>query len=319
MTKPAYDAILLLSFGGPEQPEDVMPFLENVTRGRRIPRERLEEVARGYLAFGGKSPINDQCRELIAVLQPLVPLPIYWGNRNWHPYVADALREMAAAGVRRAIVLATSAWSSYSGCRQYLEDIERARAEVGESAPVCDKIPPFCSEDGFIEAMADRVRTALAEFGGEPAELLFTAHSIPLSMSTTSQYVEQLKEACRRTAELAGHPEHSLAYQSRSGAPSQPWLEPDIRDALATVSVRNVVVAPIGFLSDHMEVKVDLDTQARARAEELGLRFVRAGTVGTHPRFVRMLRELIEDQMRRGEPSRVCPADCCPPPHPPGR
>lgn len=313
MTQTPYDAILLLSFGGPERPEDVMPFLENVTRGRRIPRERLEEVAKGYLAFGGKSPINDQCRELIAALQPEVPLPIYWGNRNWHPYLADTMREMKKAGVRRAIALATSAWSSYSGCRQYQEDLDRARAEVGEGAPECDKVPPFCGEDGFVEAMAARVRDALDQFGEEPAELIFTAHSIPLSMVETSKYVEQLTDACRRTATLAGHPEHSLAYQSRSGPPTQPWLEPDIRDALTPLAGRNVVVAPIGFLSDHMEVKVDLDTQARAHAESLGIRFVRAATVGTHPRFIRLLKELIEEQIRLGRPARVCPVDCCRP------
>ena len=316
MPKIRYDALLVLSFGGPDRREDVMPFLERVTRGRNIPRERLEEVAGNYYACGGKSPINDQCRALIEALRKELPgLPVYWGNRNWHPLVEDTMRQMRDDGVRRAVVFVTSAWSSYSGCRQYREDLERARAAVGDDAPVCDKLRQFCFEPGFIEPLADNVRAALAR---GPANLLFTAHSIPLSMAAGSRYVEQLSESCRLVAGLAGGPEYKLVYQSRSGPPGQPWLEPDLRDALTAIAAgagpRAVVVAPIGFISDHMEVVFDLDVQAREHAGKLGLSMIRCATAGTDPRFIRMIGKLIEERSRLGEEANWCREDCCPAP-----
>jgi ferrochelatase len=331
-----FDAVLLLSFGGPEGPDDVIPFLENVLRGRNVPRERLLEVAEHYQHFGGKSPINDQNRELIAALQSElqaheIQLPIYWGNRNWHPLLADTVARMQADGIRHALAIATSSFSSYSGCRQYLEDIDRAAAQVGAGAPAIEKLRLYYNHPGFLEAQADRLRVALGQLPIErrsAARLLFTAHSIPLSMSAGCSYVAQLQEASALVAEMVGFDEWQLVYQSRSGPPSQPWLEPDVSDALEQMAqggnVRDVVLAPIGFLSDHMEVIYDLDTVAQEKAQELGLNLVRAGTVGCHPRFVSGLRELIAERL---DPSRprlslgaagpwpdVCPADCCPPP-----
>jgi len=305
---PAFDALLLVSFGGPEQREDVIPFLENVLRGRDVPRERLLAVAAHYYHFGGRSPINDQNRALIAALREAVKIPIYWGNRNWHPLLADTVRQMRDDGVRRAIAFPTSAFGSYSGCRQYLDNIQRARAEVGDDAPEIVKIPPFSGHPSFLEAMTDRVRAALDELPG--ARVVFTAHSVPVSMAQASPYVEQLEAASRRVAEAAGAGEWSLAYQSRSGPPTQPWLGPDIRDYLRETP-GDTIIAPIGFLSDHMEVIYDLDMEARAVCEELGIRMVRAGTVGTHPAIIRMIAELIER-----EPE-ACAADCCPAPQRP--
>ncbi|MBE0658106.1 MAG: ferrochelatase [Bryobacteraceae bacterium] len=322
----SYDAILVLSFGGPEKPEDVMPFLENVTRGRNVPRERLEEVAENYMMFGGRSPINDQCRALIDVLKPElaghgVGLPIYWGNRNWHPFIEDTMRQMAADGVKRALVFVTSAYSSYSACRQYLEDIERARAAVGVGAPVCDKLRHFYNRPGFLDALADRLFEAFAkvEAGNQAgAHLVFTAHSVPVAMARTSKYVEQLEEVASHLAARMGRTDYRLVWQSRSGPPSQPWLEPDIKDALAEIAAgsgsRDVVVQPIGFISDHMEVIVDLDTQAMEHAQGLGLRMVRAGTAGTHPRFIEAIRELIVERIETGEAANPCLANCCPSP-----
>ena len=266
-----YDAILLVSFGGPEKTEDVIPFLENVLRGRNVPRERMLQVAGHYYHFGGRSPINDQCRELIAALRREIDLPIYWGNRNWHPMLADTVRQMAADGVRRALAIATSAYSSYSGCRQYIENIAAARAAVGPDAPEVDKLPPFWSHPGFVEANADRVSAALARIPEDrraAARLVYTAHSIPLAMAATCRYEEQLVETARRVSERAAHDEWDLVWQSRSGPPTQPWLEPDILDhlrALAENGVRDVVVSPLGFLSDHMEVMYDLDEEAAVR------------------------------------------------------
>jgi ferrochelatase len=306
----AYDALLVVSFGGPEKREDVIPFLENVLRGRNVPRERMLEVAEHYYHFDGRSPINDQNRELVALLRSTIGLPVYWGNRNWHPLLADTVREMRVDGIRRAVAFATSAFSSYSGCRQYLEDIDRARAAVGEDAPRIDKIQPFSSHPGFIEAVTDRVRTALAELPN--ARLVFTAHSVPAAMAHSSGYVAQLEEASARVARAVGRSEWKLAYQSRSGPPTQAWLEPDICDYLRQIR-SDVVIVPIGFLSDHMEVLYDLDTGARAVCDELGIRMVRAGTAGTHPAMIRMIVELIEK-----EPV-PCPEDCCPAPHRAGR
>jgi ferrochelatase len=298
---PRFDALLIVSFGGPEKREDVLPFLENVLRGRNVPRERLLEVAEHYYRFDGRSPINDQNRELIAALRSAVEIPVYWGNRNWHPMLADTVGQMRDDGIRRAIAFATSAFGSYSGCRQYLENIQQARAEVGEGAPEIAKIRPFSSHPLFIEAMADRVRAALAQLPG--ARVIFTAHSVPVSMAETSPYVEELELASSRVAEAACARDWALVYQSRSGPPGQPWLEPDIRDYLRELR-SHAVIAPIGFLSDHMEVIYDLDTEARAVCDELGVRMVRAATVGTHPSVIRMIAELVEQ-----EPE-TCPG-CC--------
>jgi len=322
-----FDALLVLSFGGPERSEDVLPFLDNVTRGRGIPRERLLEVARNYYRLGGASPINEQCRALIAALRKDfdahgLKLPIYWGNRNWHPFVEETLRQMRAGGVRRTLVLVTSAYASYSACRQYLDDLERARTAVGAGAPEFERLPVYCLLPGFIEPLIDRARAAFEQLPAErraAARLLFTAHSIPLEMVRTSKYLDQLKEVARRVAEGIGHAEYRLVFQSRSGPPHQPWLEPDVRDALreaAQAGVKDVVIAPIGFVSDHMEVKFDLDTQARELADSLGVNMVRAATVGTHPRFIAMIRELIEKRLSGASPACPWPCEehCCPPP-----
>jgi protoporphyrin/coproporphyrin ferrochelatase len=329
---PDYDALLVLSFGGPNGPEDVIPFLENVLRGRNVPRERMLEVAEHYQHFGGVSPINQQNRELIAALEVElrehgITLPIYFGNRNWHPLLPDTLRQMAADGVRRALAFFTSIFSSYSGCRQYRENIAAAQAIVGPAAPQVDKLRAFFNHPGFIAAMSDRVRDALAEFTADvrpSVPILFTAHSIPLAMAANCEYERQLLESCRLVAESRGQTTWRLVYQSRSGPPQQPWLEPDISDALrelAAAGGKHVAVAPIGFISDHMEVLFDLDEEARQTADNVGLKMVRAGTVGVHPRFVQMIRELIQERLS-GSSERlaigtlpashdVCPADCC--------
>lgn len=320
-----YDAILVLSFGGPEKPEDVMPFLENVTRGRQVPRERLEEVAKNYYSFGGRSPINDQCRELIAALrQELdghgIHMPIYWGNRNWHPFLSDTMAQMAADGIKRALAFVTSAYSSYSACRQYREDIERARLSIGPAAPVCDKLRHFSSHPGFLEPLTRNLQAALEKIPAERrtgAALLFTAHAIPIAMAQTSKYVQQITEVAATLSANIGRLDYRLVWQSRSGPPSQPWLEPDILDALdeaRDAGVADVVVAPIGFISDHMEVIADLDIQAAGRAKSLGLNMVRAATVGADPRFVAMIRELIEERLEGRLDVEPCLANCCPNP-----
>ena len=338
-----YDAILIVSFGGPEAPDEVVPFLENVTRGRGIPKERLEQVGAHYHLFGGKSPINDQCRELIAALEAELPnhgidLPVYWGNRNWTPMLADTVQQMADDGIERAIAFVTSATSSYSGCRQYREDIERAQAEVGDAAPEIHKIRQFYDHPGFIDPMVDSVSAALDSLGeqAESARLVFTAHSIPLSMSSTSDYEAQLLEASRLVAARAGRTEEQrtdfdLVWQSRSGPPQVPWLEPDINDHLEALSATGesaVVVIPIGFISDHMEVMYDLDTEAIATAERLSLGFARAGTVGTDPRFITAIIQLIEERRVDGEVLALgsldvrpdfCAPGCCPAPQRPSR
>lgn len=332
-----YDAILVVSFGGPEKNEDVLPFLENVTRGRNIPRERLLEVAEHYYHFGGKSPINDQNRELIAALAAELKasgpdLPIYWGNRNWHPMLADTLMQMKDDGVKHALAFMTSAYSSYSGCRQYRENIAAAQEEVGEGAPKVDKLRDFYNHPGFIEASAERVRKAMSQF--LPNELpetrfVFTAHSIPCSMAETSAYERQLRETARLVSEAVGVSSWDLVYQSRSGPPSQPWLEPDVLGFLRQMGARNVIIVPIGFISDHMEVLYDLDIEAAELARELGIKLVRAGTVGAHPTFVKMVQNLIVERILPNEPRLalgrfgpnhdVCPADCCPAPARAGR
>ena len=340
MTTPQpYDAVLLVSFGGPEGPDDVIAFMENVTRGRGIPRERLEVVSEHYRLFGGVSPINGQNRLLIAALETELAtaglhLPVYWGNRNWHPLLADTLGHMRADGVERAIAFVTSAYSSASGCRQYREDIARAQDLIGPGAPVVDKLRVFFNHPGFIEPMVDNVMVAIARLAIDAPELAFTAHSLPMAMASTSDYVPQLEEASRLVADAASarigrNLPWTLVFQSRSGDPGQQWLEPDICDHLTerhSAGSQGVVMVPIGFISDHMEVVYDLDTQARGRAEALGLLIVRAATVGTDPRFVTMIRQLIEERIAVDtghEPVRlalgsagpshdVCAVDCCP-------
>jgi ferrochelatase len=335
MSDGLYDAVLLVSFGGPDGPADVMPFLENVLRGRNVPHERMLEVAEHYHHFGGKSPINEQNLALLAALRAELErhgphLPVYWGNRNWHPLLTDTLREMADAGVKRALAFVTSAYSSYSGCRQYRENIAAACASLGDRAPQVDKIRVFFNHPGFVGPMAARVREALGRFPeAERASVpvLFTAHSIPSSMAEGCRYVAQLTEASRLVAVEAGAEKWQLVYQSRSGPPTQPWLEPDVCDAirgLHAAGTRKLVIAPIGFISDHMEVLYDLDTEAADLCRELGIEMVRARTVGTDPAFVAMVRDLIAER-HFAEPSRlaigtlpashdVCPLDCCPAP-----
>ena len=331
-----YDALLLVSFGGPEGPEDVLPFLGNVTRGRNVPPERLAEVAEHYLQFGGKSPINDQNLALIAALRDEldrsgIDLPIYWGNRNWHPLLADTLAEMAANGVRHALAFATAGYSSYSSCRQYQENLADAREAVGVQAPLIDKIRPFFNHPGFIDAQTEVVATSLATLP-EPlrasAHLAFCAHSIPSAMAEACDYEAQLAETARLISErLGGDNPWEVVYQSRSGPPQVPWLEPDISDHVSALGARGVaavVMVPLGFVSDHMEVLFDLDIEASAHAASLGLQVRRAPAVGTHPLFVAMIRALIEERLvpgqerlsigRFGPRPEPCADGCCPAP-----
>jgi ferrochelatase len=332
--QPPYDAVLVVSFGGPEGRGDVLPFLENVLRGRNVPRERMLEVAEHYYHFGGVSPLNEQNRALIAALVNELNehgprLPVYWGNRNWHPLLTDTVRQMAADGVWRALAFVTSAFSSYSGCRQYLENIAAARAAVGKKAPQIDKLRAFYNHPGFIEPVIERVQEALAEipvgWRREHARLIFTAHSIPKAMAQACRYEAQLHDARLLVAKGLDYSVLSYVYQSRSGPPAQEWLGPDVCDWLRQLkawrSVDDIVLVPIGFISDHMEVVYDLDIEARAVCDELGLNMVRAKTVGTHPKFISMIRELIAERTD-GAPRRwlgdqgacedECPADCCP-------
>ena len=307
-----YDAILVVSFGGPEGPDEVMPFLDLVLAGRPVPAPVKARIAERYARFGGVSPINQHNRDLIAALASELArrgtdLPVYWGNRNWSPMLADTVAQMRDDGVSRAVGFATSAFGSYSGCRQYAEDIERARASVGPDAPVVRKVPPFWDQEGFLSAMAHNL--AAARQAEPAAPVVFTAHSIPESMADTAPYEAQLDEACRRVAARASAGEWSLAYQSRSGPPRVPWLEPDIGDELdrlADAGADAVIVVPIGFVADHMEVVYDLDTEARQRADMLGLRLIRVPTVGTHPAFVKMIADLV-----LSPPPAPCPVDCC--------
>lgn len=350
-----YDALLLLSFGGPEGPEDVVPFLENVTRGRGIPRERLAEVGEHYFLFGGVSPINDQCRALLSALRESfaatgVDLPVYWGNRNWSPYLTDALREIARDGHGRVLTLATSAYASYSGCRQYRENLAESLAALeaeGLPLPRVDKLRHYFNHPGFVAPTVDGVLAALAQLPAElrqDAHLAFTTHSIPTAAADSSgppdahgdggAYVAEHLDVARLVAEAvrerAGvERPWRLVYQSRSGPPRVPWLEPDICDHLEALHAEGapaVVMVPIGFVSDHMEVRYDLDTEAKEKAAELGLPVVRSATVGADPRFVAGLTQLVLERAgtERGEaPERcalgalgadhdVCPVGCCP-------
>jgi ferrochelatase len=373
---PAYDAFLLLSFGGPERPQDVLPFLENVTRGRGVPPERLVEVARHYYDYGGVSPINGQSRRLLeaagtALAAGGIELPLYWGNRNWHPFIEDTVRQMSADGVTRALAFVTSAYSSYSACRQYLDDIDRAVAAVHPAdvsnlpalhpgAPRIEKIRPYFNHPGFIEPFAASVEAALAGLAAgvqAGARLVFTAHSVPVAMAVSSgspsagtavpgavggRYAAELGEAARLISERVrgGSLPFDLVFQSRSGPPSVPWLEPDVNDhlaALAKGTLANgeplregppsaVVVVPVGFVSDHMEVVHDLDVEAAVTAASLGLPFARANAPGPTPRFAQMVCELVAERVSGAEPLALghfgpraypaggvgsCPADCC--------
>jgi ferrochelatase len=305
---PDYDAVLVISFGGPEKRDDVIPFLQNVLRGRNVPHERLLAVAEHYYHFDGVSPINQQCRDLIEALKKEIELPVYWGNRNWTPFLADTVQQMKTDGIRRAIAIATSAFGSYSGCRQYREDIDAARAGI-EGAPEIDKVPPYWNRPGFIETMCERVREALEKLPG--AEVVYTAHSIPVSMALASPYELQLKTAAGLVNTQLRLGEPILAYQSRSGPPGQPWLEPDILDYMRRTEARKLIVVPIGFLSDHMEVMYDLDLEAAGLAKERGIEFVRAGTPGTHPRFVTGLACMVRDVRENGFTQ--CSPACCQP------
>ena len=340
-----YDALMLVSFGGPEKPEDVVPFLENVTRGRGIPRERLEEVGEHYFLFGGRSPINDQNRALIAAIEEDlrsngVDIPVYWGNRNGDPFLADTLRQMREDGVERAACLVTSAYSSYSGCRQYRENLADAVAQV-PGAPRLDRLRHYFNHPGFVEPMVDATLTALADLGDtgrHDAHVLFVTHSIPLAMNDASgpeggayvaQHLAVCEEISERVRQETGHRYASeLVFCSRSGPPQVPWLEPDVNDRiveLAEDGASAVVLVPIGFISDHMEVAYDLDTEARATAEKAGVEFARAATAGLDPRFVSMVRDLLVERasVERGIDVRraavgslppswdVCPPGCC--------
>jgi len=328
----AFDAVLLLSFGGPEGPDDVMPFLHNVVRGRPVLAERLRQVADQYLEFGGVSPINSQNRALRQALVAALaergnPMPVYWGNRNWKPFLVDTVRSMRDDGVVRAAAFVTSAYSSYSGCRQYLDDIESARAIVGPTSPEIVKLRPFFNHPGFIGPLAEGLRAARLE-AGPGAPVLLTAHSIPVALAATCSYEQEVKETARLVTGQAGEADSawSVVFQSRSGPPGQPWLEPDINDALAALpdSTSAAIVAPIGFVSDHMEVVYDLDRRAAATASDRGVKLVRSATPGAHPDFVGMICQLIEEADQPGTASLAlggmgpapcpCRPGCCPGP-----
>jgi len=312
-----FDALLLVSFGGPEGIDDVIPFLENVLRGRNVPRERMLQVAHHYEMFGGVSPINQQNRNLIAALKEEferegLRLPIYWGNRNWRPLLPDTLRQMADDGIKNALAFVTSAYSSYSSCRQYLQNISDAQAAVGPDAPRVEKLRVFYKHPLFIEANVEQIRVALEQV--EDPHLVFTAHSIPESMAVNCDYASQLGHTSALIARELPIEKWHLVYQSRSGSPMQPWLGPDVCEHLRMLrdeGVTDVVVAPIGFVSDHMEVVYDLDVEARRVADEIGMRMVRAQTAGTHPSFVRMIRELVMERVNGEVPPNLCAPACC--------
>jgi ferrochelatase len=312
----------------------VIPFLENVLRGTNVPRQRMLEVARHYEPFEGVSPANAEIRALVTALVTELNargphLPVYWGNRNWHPLLADTLGQMADDGVRRALAFVTSAFGSYPGCRQYLEDFQQARQTVGPHAPEVDKLRLFYNHPGFIEPTCERVAAALEQLPVESrddAPVLYTAHSLPVAMAEKCAYEAQLREACRLVSERLGRSRWELVYQSRSGPPSQPWLEPDVCDRLRQLAeegdARHVVLVPIGFLYENMEIVYDLDVEAAGLCDRLGLNMVRAEVVGAHPRLVAMIRQLILERIE-DEPNRLalgrhgpgpdaCPPDCCP-------
>lgn len=326
-----YDAVLVVSFGGPEGPDDVMPFLDNVLRGLKIPPPVKQRITERYARFDGVSPINAETRAFIAALETElrahdIALPVYWGNRNWHPLLPDTLKKMQADGVKRAIAHVTSTFGSYSGCRKYREDLYAATVDL-DDAPVIDKLRLAFNHPGFITAVMDRARVALATLPEQrqtDAPLLFTAHSLPESMARHAPYQTQLEEACRLVADGLGHDRWALVYQSNNASYGEAWLQPDIGEVLRRFGrddVADVVVVPIGFVCDHMEVVLDLDVEAQATAKEAGVNMLRAATVGTHPAYVSMVRELIEERMTANAERRslgalgpshdFCPADCC--------
>lgn len=328
-----YDSILLVSFGGPEGPDDVMPFLENVLRGKNVPRERMLEVAEHYQHFGGISPINGQCRALISAIESElskrgIGLPVYWGNRNWNPLLENTLRDMGESGKKRAISFFTSMFSCYSGCRQYRENIGVAREAVGEIAPRVDKLRMAYNHPRFISAQADLLKQQLQnipEADRSHTPLLFCAHSIPMTMADNSRYQTQLLETGRLIAETVGHSKFELVFQSRSGPPHQPWLEPDVCDRIEQIaedkSVKHLILHPIGFVSDHMEVMYDLDEEAASLCSEKSITCHRVATVGVHPEFIGMIVDLIVERItpaadrpavgQYGPNHDVCPANCC--------
>ncbi len=327
-----FDALLVVSFGGPNGPDDVMPFLENVLRGKNVPRERMLEVSEHYQHFGGASPINAQNLALIeAVKKDLaangIDLPVYWGNRNWHPMLADTLEQMKKDGIKKSLAFFTSIFSCYSGCRQYRENIIEAQEQVGPEAPEVHKLRMAFNHPLYIGASADRVQKALdqiPESRRSAARVVFTAHSIPLSMAENCKYETQLTEASRLIMEAIGDNPWDLVYQSRSGPPQQPWLEPDICDHIQSLhdagGTEDIVIMPVGFVSDHMEVMFDLDTEAMDLCKELSINMVRAGSVGVHPQFVSMISQLILERTTGAEKQAignmppnwdVCPKDCC--------
>ena len=311
-----FDALIVVSFGGPEGPDEVMPFLQNVVRGRAIPPERLEKVAEQYNRFGGVSPINEHNRRLVASLRSILAergrdLPVYWGNRNWYPFLQETIEEMRDDAVERAAAFVTSAYSSYSGCRQYIEDIEAARERAGPESPEIIKLRPFFNHPGFVEPLADGLVKALVD--NPDATVLMTAHSVPKIQADVCDYERQLAEVASLVAQTAGAPNWQVVYQSRSGPPGQPWLEPDINDAIAgvaglatktrgtktagtkTAGTKTVIVVPIGFVSDHMEVVHDLDVVAAQTASNHGIDLVRTPTPGNDPRFVEMVLDLLAE------------------------
>ena len=332
-----YDAVLILAFGGPEKPEEVLPFIEGIVRGRNVPRKRILEVARHYEHVGGRSPNNDQCRRLVSALEVELAthgpkLPVYWGNRHWRPYVADTIRRMADDRISHAAAFFPSPYSSYSTCRQYLETIDQARAAVGDCAPKVDKLRGYFNHPGFIETLVERAGDAIERVPPERranAGLIFTAHSLPVAMASQCDYERQLAEAARLVGLGLNRSDWSIAYQSRSGPPTEPWLEPDICCFLRQLkqqhpAIADVAVVPVDFIWDHMEVVYDLDVEVRRLCDELGINMIRAVTAGTHRRFVAMIRQLVVE--RAGDPSGrpalgrlgpapdVCSVDCCPAP-----
>lgn len=327
------DSILFVSFGGPEGMDDVIPFLENVLRGKNVPHERMLEVAEHYKGFGGVSPINEQCRQLIDAVKAecesrQLTLPIYWGNRNWHPLLPDTLQAMKNDGRKRSIAFFTSMFSCYSGCRQYRENIAAAQSAVGSGAPLVEKVRKGFNHPKFIQAQRDCVLEALAQLPESvraTTKVLFAAHSIPKTMADNSRYELQLREAAQLICTAAGHEPWELVFQSRSGPPQQPWLEPDVCDRIEQLhqseNIKHVVVVPLGFISDHMEVIYDLDHEAKDLCDSLGIQFVRADTVGIRAPFVSMIVDLIEERLSEdterpsigslGPSHDLCPLNCC--------
>ena len=316
-----YDAFLLVSFGGPEKAEDVVPFLKRVSAGRGIPEQRLQAVAEHYYAAGGASPLPARCRELLALLKPhmdALSLPVYWGNRNWHPLLEDTLAELARAGARRVVAFVTSAYGGYSSCRQYLEDIASARAKVGPSAPEVDKLRLFYNHPGWVAAWAKSLSASLASLGDSAGastevisstEVIFSAHSVPVAAARSSPYEPHVLETARLVAASAGVASWQLAWQSRSGSPSQPWLGPDVTEVIAASKATSVVVVPIGFAIENMEVVHDLDVEAAQAASASGKRFARAECVSAYPEFVGMVAQLTRERTCAGEAKLALGAD----------